>query len=177
MASPKSDPPLINLQVTNPVTYIKLWWKKILGNEGIDIRFKIRPFTAIALTVVLLGTGFGLGRFTLPASSPLVQYIPELGPTPPPPTPDPWKDTAYTGILKQSGTSFYLVTNEAEAITLQVPTNVNLSKSIGKRILAVGRYNKLTEILHVTDASDLEVLIQSAPVAITSPTPISSPQQ
>ena len=35
-----SDPPLVDVKVTNPVTYFKKWWAKIIGNEGIDFRLK-----------------------------------------------------------------------------------------------------------------------------------------
>jgi hypothetical protein len=169
----KNIPPLVSFEVTNPVTYLKLWWRRVMLNEGIDFRFRIRPLTAIALMTIFALGGFGLGRITFPAESPIIKYIPQLAPTP---TPDPWKETAFTGLLRQSGTRFYLVTSEAEAITLDVPENVNLSKYIGKRILAVGRYNRITGVLFVTDASDLEVLLQSAPIPTTSPSPSPTPE-
>lgn len=170
----KSDPPLIDLKVTNPVTYIKLWWKKILGNEGIDIRFRIRPFTAILIVLILVGSGFGLGRFTLPKTSPLVQYLPQLIESPVP-TPNLWKEKAFTGIVRYAAEKYYLTTSEAEAVTLEAPRNVNLSKLIGKRILAVGIYNTDSQVLRVTNASDLEVLIQSAPVPTTTALPTNTP--
>jgi len=168
------EPPLVNFQISNPVTYLKAWWKRIMANEGIDFRFRIRPVTAIAITTTLIAGSFGLGRITLPPSNPIIKYIPQLAPTP---TPNPWRDTAFSGLLKQSVNRFYLVTSDAEAITLEVPTNVNLVKYIGKRIFATGRYNQTTGILHVTDASDLEVLIQSAPIPtiIITATPTITP--
>jgi len=171
LKSSKNIPPLLSFEVNNPVTYLKLWWKKIMGNEGIDFRFRIRPLTAVALVLIFSLGGFGLGRFTLPANSVITKYVPQLAPAP---SPDPWKETAYTGLLKQTSGRFYLVTSEAEAITLELPNNVNLTKYLGKRILAVGRFNKSTLIMQVTDASDLEVLIQSVPVPVTSPVPTPS---
>lgn len=162
------DPPLVQLKVTNPVTYIKLWWNKIIGNEGISFSFKIKPLTAILLAIVitsiLTGTGYSLGRITLP--EPIVRYVPQLGVIP---TTSPWKETAFTGSLKYTSTTqkYYLVTTSSEAITLQVPTNIDLSKFVGKRILASGEYNKSTRILVVHDAQGMEVL---PTVAVTIPT-------
>ena len=163
-------PPLVSFKVTNPVTYLKLWWKKVIGNEGIDLRLKIKPLTAITIVILILGATFSVGFVTALLSR--VPVIKEIVPKPTPiSTPNPWKETAYTGLLKQSGSRFYLVTNGSEAITLEVPQNVDLLRYLGKRILAVGKYNASTGIMQVTDASDLEVLIQSAPVPTVSPTP------
>lgn len=169
---PKKDPPLVSFEVENPITYLKLWWKKVIAGEGIDIRFRIKPLTAIAIVAIIAAGGFGLGRFSLPASNPIVKYIPQPAPTP---TPNPWRNTAFSGLLKQSGSRFYLVTSSAEAITLEVPINVNLVKYIGKRIFATGSLNTQTGILRVTDASDLEVLIQSSIIPTTFPLPTASP--
>jgi ParB family chromosome partitioning protein len=85
------------------------------------------------------------------------------------------RDTAYAGILRKTAEEkFYLQTGDGQAVTLFVSVNVNLNKYIGKKIFASGRYNKLDDILYVTDASDLEVLIQSSPIPTLSPTPVSS---
>jgi hypothetical protein len=174
----QEDPPLVSLKITNPVTYLKLWWKKIIGNEGVSFSFKVRPLTAVAITVavmlILTGTGFGLGRIYLPPSNPIVKYVPQLGPSP---TPDPWRETAFTGNLKYTSTTqrYYLVTTSSEAITLEVPGNIDLSKFVGKRILASGSYNKSIRTLTVSDAQDFEVLPTKAVTIPTStPTPILS---
>ena len=169
--SPRKDPPLVNLQITNPVTYIKHWWKKVVANEGVDLRFRIRPFTAIAIAVSISIVSFGLGRFTLPAENPIVKYIPQLAPSP---TPNPWRETAFTGILRSSGSRFYLETAQSEAITLSLPTNINPNKLLGKRILAVGKLNTRNLVLEVTSASDLEILpvqITPIPTIFTTPAP------
>ena len=164
--SVRDIPPLMSLEVTNPVTYLKLWWSKVMNNEGIDFRFRIRPLTAMALVAIFAVGGFGLGRLSVPIPEQIIKYIPQLAPTP---TPDPWKETAFIGVLQKTGERFYLLTAQAEAISLMVPGNVNLSKYVGKRILAEGKYNRLTGALQVTDATDLEVVIQSAPVPTSVP--------
>ena len=171
----RTDAPLFDLKITNPVVYLKAWWKRIIANEGVDFRFRIRPLTAIAIAVSVATIGFGLGRVTLPASSPIIKYLPMLAPSP---SPNVWKETAFTGVLKytEANQRYYLVTTEVEAVTLNAPTNVNLAKLIGKRILAVGYYNTQTGIMTVTDTTDMEILpAQVVPVPTTLPTPTSPP--
>lgn len=165
-------PPMISLQVTNPITYLKLWWKKVMSGEGIDVKFRVHPITAIVLALIICGAGFGLGRLTFPADSPIVRYVPKLGPTP---TESPWKEEAYSGIVQKtySTNKYYLLINNTVAVSLTFPTNVNPDKLIGKRILAVGKYNKNEEVLYVTDASDLELLPQTVspvPTVVNIPT-------
>lgn len=73
--SEKNDPPLVAVSVTNPVTYLKLFLKRFLKNEGIDIRLKIKPLTVITCILALstaFGTGFNVARIFFPTSSPLL---------------------------------------------------------------------------------------------------------
>ncbi len=174
MAVTKEEPPLVDVKVTNPITYIKRWWAKIIGNEGVDFRFHIRPLTALVISIAVASIGFGVGRFVIPFSIPFLKYE-YKGEEIVVPTPETWKDTAYTGTLRYSEATqkYYLVTTSAEAITLEVPSNINLENYIDKRIFAAGKYNKSTRVLIVADAKDLEVLPKT-PVSIptTSPTPI-----
>ena len=173
----KEDPPLVDVKVTNPITYIKRWWAKIIGNEGVDFRFHIRPLTAILISVAVASIGFGVGRFVIPFSIPFLKYeykneeivIP---------TPETWKETAYTGTLRYSEATdkYYLVTTSAEAITLEVPSNINLENYVDKRIFAAGKFNKATRILIVADAKDLEVLPKT-PVSIPTTTPTTTPTE
>ncbi len=169
-SSKSSVPPLLDIKITNPVTYLKAWYKKIMANEGIDFKLKVHPLTAIALCLLLAGVSFGLGRFSLPADSPIIKYVPQLAPAP---APDPWKEAAYIGILRytDSGKKFYLETLNSGVITLDVPVQVNMAKLVSKRILAIGKYNTQTEILAVTEVSDLEILpAQAVPVPLISTT-------
>lgn len=169
--SKRTLPPIVNLQIYNPVTYIKYWWKRVVANEGVDLRFRIRPLTAIAITVAISGSGFFVGRITFPAGSPIVKYVPQLGPSP---TPNPWQDTAFSGILRLASGKYYLAVSDALAINLEVPTNINLAKYVGRRIFATGLYNRTTNILHVTNASDLEILPTQA-ISIPTLPPSSTP--
>ncbi len=171
----ETDPPLV--VVNNPVTTLKKWWKKVIGNEGIDFRLTIHPLTAIAIASTIALGSFGLGRISLPKDNPIVRYLPQLAPAP---TPDPWRVTAYTGTLRYTVTSrtFYLATEKAEAITLSVPADVQLLPLVGKRIFAAGRLNTDTGILFIAEATDLEILpnkIIYPPGVSPKPSPLSSP--
>ena len=169
----KDLPPLINFSISNPMTYLKLWWNKTIANEGVDVKFRIRPLTMITLAAVFAFGGFGLGRLSVPLPAPITKYLPQLAP---PPTPDPWKDTAFAGLLHYATTTktFYLETQAAEAITLEVPQALNLSKYVGRRIFATGKFNTVTGVLVVGETEDLELLptqVTHIPAASSSPSP------
>jgi hypothetical protein len=69
-----------------------------------------------------------------------------------------------------------MTTSSSELITLQVPENIELSDFVGKRILAIGKYNKAGKLLVVSDAKSLEVLPKSpVPIPTVSPTLTPSP--
>jgi len=161
----KKEPPLVDVKVTNPIIYIKSWWKKVIGNEGVDIRLKIRPLTAIAISIIVITVSLGIGKFELPFKIPFFVYTSKISPTPSPET--VIRDSAFTGILQYTSVSdrYYLITNASEAITLQVPNNIDLGDYVGNRILAAGEYNENSRILVVTSATDLEILpVEVSPV-------------
>lgn len=184
MPTPKDiEPPLVDVKVTNPLIYIKKWWAKIIGNEGISLSIRVRPLTALAIAVVIASIGFGVGRFVLPFPIPFFEYNNPLTTGKPQPTIDPWKETAFTGNLIFSGKTnkYYLqVSSSSEVITLEVPSTIDLDSLIGKRIFAVGTYNKSTKLLVVDDAKDLEILPKSPipiPTVTPSPTPRPEPSE
>lgn len=175
------EPPLLDVKVTNPLTYIKRWWKRIVGNEGMEFRLRVRPLTAIAIAIIVSSMAFGVGRFVLPVSLPFFKYteqptLPDGGLTFP--TPDPWRETAFTGNVQFSPQTnrYYLITTSSEAITLEVPSSIDLKSLINKRIFAAGNYNKSTRILVVDSASDLELLPKKpSPIPTTPPSPTPTP--
>ncbi len=141
-----------------------------MGNEGVEFRLRIKPLTAISIAMALGLFGFGVGRVSVPIDSPIVKYIPQLAPLP---TANPWKLTAFSGTLYSTNGDFYLITSESEAVTLSLPSSLDLSKYIGKRILAKGSYNESTRTLKITNPEDVELLStkpQRLPTSIPSPT-------
>ena len=173
----EKDPPIVDVKVRNPITYIKKWWKKVIENEGIFFSFRIRPLTALAICIVVTSLALGIGKFVLPFSIPFFQLNPENEVTITP-TPEEWKETAYTGTLRFSESlgKFYLVTTSSEAITLVVPDNIKLGPFVGRRIFAAGKYSKKARTLVISSAGDTELLPSTQnPIPTSSPTPTSTP--
>lgn len=172
MSTSTTEPPII--EVRNPVTYLRLWWQKVMGKEGVDFNFKIHPVTAF-LIAFGLGTGlFGAGRYSV--NIPFLKYETISTAKPSPTTVAVWKETAFTGKLQLSLTTnkYFLITTSSEAITLDVPDNLDLLTLIGKRIFAIGEYNKTERLLKVADIKDLEILSKT-PVPIPTIEVISTP--
>ena len=175
----KKEPPLVDVKVTNPVTYIKSWWKKIIGNEGMDFRFRIRPLTAIAITIIVVTVSLGLGKFVLPFKLPFFEYVSIATPSP-----EPYRETAFIGELRFSSPTgrYFLLTSSSEAVTLDVPENVSLKGLIDRRVLAFGNYYEGRRTLVVGEVGDLEVLPEepesvptSTPSPSATPTPTPTP--
>lgn len=168
----KKEEPLISLRVTNPITYLKNWWKKVMSKEGVDFHFKIQPLTAIAITIVIATLGFGVGQFSISRQKPFIHYQPTVKPTPIPAA-NPLRNTAFTGTLQFSKktATFYLLTNSSEAITITVLENVDLEKLVGRRIFATGKYNQETHTLLVSEATNMELLPEEVEEIPVEPDP------
>lgn len=169
MPTPNTEPPLIT--VTNPVTYLRLWWQKVMNKEGVDFNFRIHPVTAFLIAFGLGAGLFGAGRYSV--NIPFLKYNSGIITTSTPSPVAVWKETAFTGKLQYSVTTqkYFLITTSSEAITLSVPTNLDLLTLVGKRIMAVGEYNKEQKLLKVSDAKDLEILPKTPiPIPTIEPT-------
>jgi len=174
--STTNPPDLLSVKVTNPLVYIKYWWKRILANEGIDMRFRMKPLTVFGVALIAFSLAFGLGGVVLPTFFPWMKFNSGITTTPiTTPTPEILKDTALKGTLTKTNTTpvkFYLITTSTEAVTLEIPVGFNLSSLVGKRILAVGSYDSKNKVLEVEDIQDLEVLSTTpVPIPTTTPTP------
>ncbi len=174
-------PDLVSLKVTNPLVYIKAWWKKIMANEGLEFKFKAKPITAIAISVALFSLVFGLGGVVFPTLFPFLNInntnntVATDSPTPS----SDWRETALKGTLKKTTSvpiKFFLLTSSDEAVTLQAPDYITLDKLIGKRILATGNYSQKQKLLIIQDVQDLEVL-STTPIPIPTSTPTIAPTQ
>lgn len=174
--STTNPPDLVSLKITNPLVYIKYWWKRIMANEGIDMRFRMKPLTVFGVALIAFSLAFGLGGVVLPTFFPWMKINNSVV-TNPTNTPIPaiLKDTALKGTLTKTNTNppkFYLITTSTEAVTLEIPVGFNLNSLVGKRILAVGSYDSKNKILEVEDIQDLEVLSTTpVPIPTTTPTP------
>ncbi len=178
----KNPPDLVNLKITNPLVYIKYWWKKIMANEGIEVKIKARPVTVFGVALIAFSLAFGLGGVMLPTLFPWIKFKDNVFVTPIPsvtPQPELLKDTALKGVLRKSNTTpikFYLITTSTEAVTLEIPVGFNLLSFVGKRILVVGSYDSKNKSLEVKDIQDLEVL-STTPVPIPTTTGAPKPTE
>ncbi|MBP9759662.1 hypothetical protein KBD45_08275 [Candidatus Dojkabacteria bacterium] len=175
-----NPPDLVNIKITNPLVYIKYWWKKIMANEGLEVKIKAKPLTVFGVALIIFSLTFGLGGVVLPTFFPWVKINNEITMNPSPsPSPIVVKDTALRGKLTKTNSipsKFYLVTSSTEAVILNVPTGFNLNLLVGKRILAVGIYDSKNKILEVKDIQDLEVL-SATPVPIPTTTGAPNPTE
>ncbi len=174
-----TPPDLLNVKVTNPLVYIKYWWKRILANEGLDMRVRAKPLTVFGLAIILFSGVFGLGGIVFPKFFPWMKFNSGIVAISPAPQPELLKDTALKGTLTKTNTNpvrFYLITTSTEAVTLEIPVGFNLTSLVGKRILAVGTYDSKNKVLEVEDIQDLEVL-STTPVPIPTVTPTPKPTE
>jgi hypothetical protein len=145
-----------------------------MSKEGVDFRFKIKPLTAIGITIVTATFGFGVGKISFTYKKPFIKYESIVIPvSTPSPTPNPWRTTAFSGTLRFSVTEgkYYLLTNSSEAINIDVLENVSLNKLIGRRIFATGEYNDSTHTLIISDSADMELLPKKVEIVPIAPEP------
>ena len=174
-----NPPDLLNVKVTNPLVYIKYWWKRIMRNEGIEMKFKAKPITVFGIALIGFTLLFGLGGVVLPTFFPWMKFNDGVVNSTPTSQPEILKDTALKGTLTKTNTNpvkFYLITTSTEAVTLDIPVGFNLNILVGKRILAVGSYDSKNKVLEVEDIQDLEVL-SSTPIPIPTNTPSPKPTE
>lgn len=165
----KKELPMVDVKVTNPITYIKSWWKRVIGNEGIEIRLRIKPLTAIIMTAIIVSLYLGIGKIVLPFKIPFFELNPKSTPVP-----EQFRETAFAGTLRytESSNKYFLETSASEAINLEIPENIDLEKFIGRRVFATGEYGDDSRILKVSDVSDLEIFPEEIiPIPTMKPFP------
>lgn len=183
---PATEPDLVNIKVSNPVTYLRLWWSKVMKGQAVAFSFKIPPVAVFLIAFAFAIGGFGIGRLTVFSYIPILKnIIPQITPIPsinPSPSSEDWTDSAISGKLQitPNTNKYYLLTSSYIAVTLQFNQNLDLTKYLGKRILASGSYNQKTHTMIISDILDLEVLPTSpVPVATAASqapaSPIASP--
>lgn len=132
----KKEQPLLDIKVTNPVAYIKTWWRRVMGREGIDFRFRIKPITAIGLAVVFSLVGFGTNKLSL--------HVVDIR-----------KDRAMIGRLYYSNTAqkHYLITKDSTVISLTLPAYFDAGSFYKLDVLVEGKFSPNKNDLTVTTIS------------------------
>lgn len=143
----KVDPPLIDLKVTNPITYLKRWWKRVMANEGVSFSFRIKPLTAIALVLALTaagGTGFSVAKIFFPNSSPILN-----------------REVVYQGTVQKTERGQYLLSLPDTSVYTLKPkaTNVNLSKLINRKVLVQGNLTREPNLIEVNEITLFDTTI------------------
>lgn len=143
--SEKNDPPLVSVSVTNPITYLKLFIKRLLKNEGITI--KIKPLTAIAMILALstaFGTGFNVATFFFPNSSPIFK-----------------RQVSYQGTIQKNQIGGYFLILPDSSLWKLKPkfTNINLEEMVGKQAIIQGNLTREPNLIEVSQVIPLSPLI------------------
>lgn len=161
--SEKNDPPLVDVKVTNPVTYFKKWLASLLKNEGIDIHIKIKPLTvitALAALSITYGAGYNLGlkqasSALFPNSSPILH-----------------RAIIYQGVIQLSDNGQYYLSLPDNTLWILRPTssNINLANYANKLVTVKGNLTSEKNVINVTEVIGFEKLIPRP--ATTSAQPV-----
>lgn len=150
----EKDPPMVDLKVSNPVTYLKNWLKKLLGNEGIDIRIKIKPLTVVAFALAFTavgGIGFSIGKFFFPNSSPILH-----------------REIKLQGLLQQNTSGYSLILADSTIYNIKpLSNNLNLESNSGKEVLAKGNLTPEPYQLEISEPV-INLTANSTPPATTA---------
>lgn len=152
--SEKADPPMVAVQVTNPVTYLKKWITKLLKNQDIDIHLRIKPFATLWLIVAFATvstTSFSIGRYFFPNSSPILH-----------------RSITLQGTVQKSETGgYYLILPDNTIWTLKPKTsNINLKNIVNKQALVKGN---MTAQANLVEVSEVFALQSNIPIPTTPP--------
>lgn len=107
----ESDDNLAEFKLKNPFSKFFHWLMRLIKSEGINI--KIKPLTAIAITVALTGGGGIAGGalvYFFPHNSPLLH-----------------RAVVYQGKLQRTETGFVLTLPNSDLYTLKPKTNTNIN--------------------------------------------------
>ncbi len=146
--SENNDPPMVDVKVTNPVTYFKKWIKHLLGNEGIDIgfKFRIKPMTAVAIMIALaasFGTGYTSGLnsaagILFPNSSPILH-----------------RAIVYQGTIQKTQDGQYYLSLPDTTLWKLLPksqTALNtINNSINKQVMVKGNLTREANVINVSE--------------------------
>lgn len=134
--SERNDPPMLDVKVTNPVTYFKKWVYKFFKNQDIDLHLRIKPFATIGLVLAFTavgGTTFSIGRYLFPNSSPILH-----------------RQVVYPGTIQKGDMGYYLMYNSSPW-KLKPKNNINLSNLLGKPVIVTGNLTAEPNLIEVSE--------------------------
>ncbi len=148
---PSDDAPLFEAKVNNPFSSFFNWIKRLIKNEGINI--KIKPLTAIAMVVALTGGGGiigGIVGYAFPHSSPILH-----------------RSVIYQGQLQRTNNGFILTLPNSDLYTLKpkMDSHTNFQSLTNGPALVKGN---LTKEDYVIEVSEIILLGTNIPPATSS---------
>lgn len=166
----KLEKPLVSVSVNNPISWFMKLLNQLKKKQTTTFTFRLGvPLIALpVLIAAFAAVFFGLGKLTTPKEEKIVEKSPSS------------YYVSRAGVLKivegTEGSVYFLVLSSGEALKLQPPENINLSKLSDKRILASGTYTVETNTLGVENVANMELLPASpSPIPTVTPTPTSTP--
>lgn len=148
--SEKNDPPMVDLKVTNPVTYFKKWVGKFLKNQDIDFRLRIKPFATIGLVLAFSavgGTFFSIGRYFFPNSSPVFH-----------------REVNYQGVIQKSQSGQYYLSLPDNTVWTLIPkskSNVNFQNLQNGQALVKGNLGRENFVIEASEIIPLGIPVPS----------------
>ena len=164
--SERNDPPMVDLKVTNPVTYLKKWVTKFFKNQDIDLHLRIKPFATIGLVIafsVVSGASYTWGF-----NSAISKFFPNSSPI-------LHRSISLSGIIQRSETGEYYLSLPDNSLWTLKPKNNNiyLINYINKSVVVKGN---LTAEPNVIEVSEVISFDKPTPV-YSNPTPATSSGQ
>jgi len=164
----KLEKPLVSVSINNPLTWLMKLINQLKKKQTTTFTFRLGvPLIALPVLIAAFAAAFfGLGKITAPKEEKIVEKSPSS------------YYVSRAGILKAVGGGeaviYFLVFPSGEAMKLQAPENIDLSKLKNKRILASGTYTVSTNTLSVENVAGME-LLPAAPSPIPTVTPTPTP--
>lgn len=166
--SEKNDPPLVAVSVTNPVTYLKLFLKRFLKNEGIDIHLKIKPLTVIGMIAALsisFGAGFNVAQIFFPTSSPILH-----------------REVAYQGTVQKTQDGKFYLSLIDNSLWILRPTVFysNFNNLVNKQVLLKGNLTADKNVIEVKEVNIFDAgenRVHSLPIIINPSATISAQEK
>lgn len=160
--SDKKDPPLFGFFLTNPVTYLKLFLKRLLKRQAVTLRIPV-----LAILIIIVGVGsYGAGLKTG------IDYT--LGKLFPNFSPILHRSISAQGTIQKSSKGYFLQANDkAKSLWILKPAsdNLNLSDFVDLRVQIKGNLTPTPNLIEVAEVISFDTKADTKP----TPTPTSQP--
>lgn len=158
----KKDPPAFGFFITNPVTYLKAFLKKLIKRQAITIKI---PILAILVFMVGIG-GFGLG-FQSGINWALFKIFPNYSPI-------LHRSITEQGTIQKSSTGYFLQSSgKSQTVWSLQPksANVKLADFINQKVQVTGNLTSTPNLIEVLEVTSFDTKPSPEPAPKTTYTP------